>query len=97
MEDLSEFLNHPTKVKFEEIDRNVKNNTGKELLDLTIRNDHFEVMSIILDDLYLPVDINMLNQVIKNGSPLMIKMILAKKKDLIQGEEPNLEMIRVNQ
>ena len=88
MDDLLEFLRQPTKTKFKKINRNLKNNTGEELLDLVIRNDHFEVMNIILDNLYVPVSTKMLEKVIKKGSPLMIKMVLAKKKDIIQGEEP---------
>ena len=45
-------------------------------------------MNIILDNLYVPISTKMLEKVIKKGSPLMIKMVLAKKKDIIQGEEP---------
>ena len=86
MEDLLEFSKNPTKDKFKEIDRNLKSNSGEDFLDLVIRNDHFEVMEIILDNHYLPISSKMLENAIKKGSPLMIKMILAKKKDMIQGE-----------
>ena len=87
MDDLSEFLKHPTKDKFKEINSNLKKNTGEEILDLIIRNDHFEVMRILLEDRYLPINREMLCKVIKKGSPLMIKIFLRKKQEMIRGEQ----------
>ena len=86
MEDISQFLNYPTKENFKETNKRIKEKTGEELLDLILRNDYHEVMEILLDDNYLPINSDLIEKVFKTGTPKMLKIVLAKKKETIQGE-----------
>ena len=86
MEDISQFLTCPTKDNFKETNKRLKEKTGEEMVDLVLRNDYHEVMQILLDDLYLPINSDMIEKVFKTGTPKMLKIVLAKKKEMIQGE-----------
>ena len=86
MEDISQFLTCPTKDNFKETNKRLKEKTGEEMVDLVLRNDYHEVMQILLDDLYLPINSDMIEKVFKTGTPKMLKIVLAKKTEMIQGE-----------
>ena len=86
MEDISNFLKFPTKDNFKETNKRLKEKTGENMVDLVLRNDYHEVMQILLDDHYLPINSDMVKKVFKTGTPKMLKIVLAKKKEMIQGE-----------
>ena len=56
------------------------------MVDLVLRNDYHEVMQILLDDHHLPINSDMIEKVFKTGTPKMLKIVLAKKKEMIKGE-----------
>mgnify|MGYP006863923988 FL=1 len=86
MEDISQFLKFPTKDNFKETNKRLEQKTGEEMVDLVLRNDYHEVMQILLDDHYLPINSKLIEKVFKTGTPKILKILLVKKKEMIQGE-----------
>ena len=72
--------------RLQEADSKLISKTGRGLLDQAIQNDYPEIVKVILFDLNLPITHEMLVTAIKAGSPKVVKMFLAKEKNLILEE-----------
>ena len=85
-DEISQFLNCPTKDSFQKVNSNLEQITGEDLVDFVLKKDHHQVMHVILDNLYVPISSKMLAKVVENGSPKMTKIFLAKKKEMLQSK-----------
>ena len=71
-------------LKFESIkvaNDTVKAKTGQDLIEISIQNDYYEIMRLVLYESNEPFKMSMMKSAVKFGSPKMIKMLLKKAKE----------------
>ena len=94
MEDISQFLDRPTRSYAEELNKELNNKTGLGLISLAIKNDYLEVIRVIVEKLNVPVNREMLTEATKEGSPEMLKFLLRSKKEYLKGKHGKLILYR---
>ena len=86
LDPICSFMENPSRDKLDTANQILQAKTGQNLIELSIQNDYHEAMNLMFYELDEPIPItnDMIELVIKKGSPKMIDMILTAKYQTIK-------------
>ena len=74
LEPIKSYFDNPTQIELLEVNKEIRKNTGQDLMETAIENDYYMVVDELLNN--EPISDDLIELAIKKGSPNMIKTLL---------------------